>query len=207
MKIGKISAAAAGALFALAAASPLNAHHSSSMFNLLAPIWVEGRFVEFERVNPHTIMLLEEMMADGRLRRWSIEGPDVRRLDRMGIPQDFLEPGDEIGFCAFALREGLKVELDLPQDSTYAREQFVHGHLLVMPDESRMIWGSYGNLGGCIESSDEPVETWIDFLNTGARSLEFWCRQRSFAMRSPQSTEAFKAYIEELNARIEFPCD
>jgi hypothetical protein len=53
----------AATITALACASPLRAHHSISMFEVSAPIWVKGTVVRYEPKDPHV------MIADPLARR------------------------------------------------------------------------------------------------------------------------------------------
>src|SRR5690606_33349036 len=89
-------AACAVALAALACLRPVEAHHSSAMFDSSIPIWVKGTVVRSESVNPHAWIVLEETTEEGRIRRWTVEGPNQGRLNRMGVGHGFLKAGDII---------------------------------------------------------------------------------------------------------------
>jgi len=55
------------AIVALASAGLVDAHHTGFMYDL-EPIWIEGTVIRFERVNPHSVITLEEQGEDGRVR-------------------------------------------------------------------------------------------------------------------------------------------
>ena len=188
---------------------PATAHHSSSMFEF-SPIWTEGTIVRFDRINPHAIVTLEEKDNKGQVRRYAIEGPSPVQLDRRVIAQDFLKTGDVVRFCTFPLKEEFVSRYSTP-GADGVPQRFVHGHVLIRNGQKSM-WGSYGNLGECIRSSDEPRQAWLDFLNGGARGFSWnsdlkvrdvWCQQRT---NSTRTTTAMKAFVEEINKLLISPC-
>jgi hypothetical protein len=146
-------AAWAGALAVLMGAGSLRAHHSSSMFDIETPIWVKGSVVRWERKNPHVMVTIEERGDDGRKHRRLIEGPSLTKLERLGVAPDFLKAGDVVEFCGFALKESVAA-LRLYTEPPDVTRQFVHGHLLVMPDGRRRLWGSYGRTEKCLRPGE-----------------------------------------------------
>lgn len=201
MKNSKASWAAA--IAALTCVGPLQAHHSIGMFDVSTPIWVKGTVVRYERVNPHAMITLEEAREDGRVQRWTVEGPAPRLVDLRGSGPDFLHVGDVIEVCAFALKKDPSARREY-RDADGSSARFVHGHVLVMPDGRMRLWGSYGKLGECISSTDERRESWLRFLNTGPMAREVWCSQRKAAI---QSTASSRAFVEEINALMTHPCE
>jgi hypothetical protein len=155
---------------AVAWVSPLGAHHSESMFEPL-PQWINGRIVEFARINPHSVITLEETTASGASRRWAIEGPDPARLDRRGLGPDFLVAGDEVSFCTFPLKQ------EFASRNAQA-PPFVHGKVIIMPDGTMEIWGSYGMLTNCV-GPENQIQRWVDFVNSNALAWTAWCRRFS----------------------------
>jgi hypothetical protein len=188
----------------LAFVSTAEAHHSSSMFVLTSPVWVHGTVVRFDRVNPHSIVTVEEKADDGQTYRWAVEGPDLRGLDRRGIGPDFLKTGDVVRFCAFPLR------VARPPSAVADRSaQFVHGHILVMPDGQKSPWGSYGKLGECIRSDgDGERQSWLDFVNSDPRIGNTLCGERTASWPAIEASKAFvKAFVEEVNGLLAQPCE
>jgi hypothetical protein len=189
----------AAALAALACAGPLVAHHSNRMFEPTA-IWVKGTVVRSEPANPHAWIVLEETADDGRVQRWTVEGPIQARLDRMGVGRDFLQAGDVIAVCGFAL-QGYAATRGSGPDPYRVSPNFVHGHMLVFPDGRKRLWGPYGKLGNCVRP-DEPAQAWVDFLNTDPLAWEAWCVWRNGAT----SAVASSAFLDEVKRSLGAPC-
>lgn len=59
------------------------------MFALLTPVWVKGTVVSYERMNPHSVLPLEETLENGQTIEWTVEGPSAFERDR-GIELDLL---------------------------------------------------------------------------------------------------------------------
>ena len=185
----------------LACAGALHAHHSVSMFDIGTPVWLEATFSGFDRVNPHSIIELEESLADGEVRRWSIEGPAGVQLDRRGVSLD-LHPGDAIEVCGFALKEQYRA-VRSPQTGASYPPDFLHGHLLVLPDGEMLAWGSYGKLENCIRPGDR-VQTWVDFVSSDERARQLWCASPGF---SAFPSTAPPGFVADVNSQMLYPCD
>jgi hypothetical protein len=175
------------------------------MFVLTSPIWVQGTVVRFDRVNPHSIVTVEETTDDGQVYRWAVEGPDLRGLDRRGIDQDFLEAGDAVRFCAFPLR----VARPPSAGADVRLAQFVHGHILVTPDGQKSPWGSYGKLGECIRAGgDGERQSWVDYVNSDPHIRDRLCGERSASWLATEASKAFvQAFVEEINGLLAKPCE
>lgn len=68
----------------------LAAHHSLVQFDTSTPVWLKGTVVRFDRVNPHSRILVEQTKPDGHTERWAVEGPAPNALARLGIGEDSL---------------------------------------------------------------------------------------------------------------------
>jgi hypothetical protein len=197
----------AAAQAALVCAGPALPHHSSSMFDLSQPIWLEGTVVIYEPINPHTRFVIEQREADGRVQQWTVEGPSLNgqslnTLTRRGVPADLLKPGDVIAVCGFALTDAVLARAPPPNRPRYPTA-FVHGHLLVMPDGGMLRWGSYGKLENCVRSTDQP-QTWADYVNADERAREMWCRSHrmvNIASATP------KALVDAIDSLMTNPCN
>jgi Family of unknown function (DUF6152) len=198
---------------ALVCAGPLLAHHSGSMYQK-TPVWVKGTVVSFERINPHTILTLEDRTADGQVRQWRIEGPQQSRFDNR---VDGLVPpqiGDAVEFCAFAYKTADELSRMYPDADFSARRiaeeggsqppQQVAGHVMVKSDGEMQFWEPHGVLAECIRSPNYPREAWLEFLNTSPAARQAWCEQRTYAL--VQSNESLLGFVEEINGRIDNPC-
>ena len=198
-----ITCMTAAAAIALACATALQAHHSSGMFELTDAIWMQGTIVRFERVNPHSIITLNEKTRDGQVRRWAIEGPDAGQLHRRGVALDFLKAGDVVTFCAFPMKaEWLTQRSSVGADGVPQR--WVHGHVVVRNGQ-KSIWGSYGTLSACIRTSNEPRESWLAVLNSDLRIQDTWCVQRG--RRPNQDDESLRTYVEEMTRLLNRRCE
>jgi hypothetical protein len=197
----------AAGLVALACAGPALSHHSSRMFDLSRPIWLEGTVVSYEPINPHARFVIEQREADGRVQRWTVEGPplsgpSLNSLTRRAVLADILKPGDVIAVCGFALTDE-SLALSPPANRPRYPIAFVHGHLLVMPDGGMLRWGSYGKLENCVRSTDR-AQTWADYVNADAGARETWCRSRR--MVNIAST-APKALVDAIDSLMTNPCN
>lgn len=198
--------AAVVAFAALAFAGLVQAHHSQSMFDISAPIWVKGTVVRYQPVSPHAMIELEEKAADGRIQRWSVEGPFPGRLQRildfnkMGAEQHLVKPGDVIEVCGFDLRAEFRPRGVEPHDAT---AKFMHGQMIVMPDGHMQSWGPYGKLDNCVRPSDR-ANAWRDFLNTDPLARDLWCTGRS---NTKAASVAPKALVDEINGLITHRCE
>jgi hypothetical protein len=200
--VTRVRLAALLAAISLGCVTAIHAHHSSGMFELTNAIWMQGTIVRFDRINPHSIITLEEKTRDGQVRRWAIEGPDAGQLNRRGVALDFLKAGDVVSFCGFPMKaEWLTQRSAVGADGVPQR--WVHGHVVVRNGQ-KSIWGSYGTLSACIRSSSEPRESWVTVLNSDLRFQETWCVQRG---RKPtQDDESLRTYVDEMTRVLNRPC-
>jgi hypothetical protein len=195
----KSAAVIATALAALACVNSIAAHHSISMFDLGKPVWVKGTVVRFEPVNPHIVFALDESTADGQARRWTIEGSGLNSFNRRGLGRNFLQPGDVIEVCGFALKE--QVARPDATAGNLSRPD-IHGHVLIMPDGQMQIFGGYGKTENCIRPGDE-IASWVEFLNGARMARAVWCMRRvaaSFPSVAPP------AFVAEVNRSMANPC-
>lgn len=195
-------------IVALVGANASVAHHSISMFEIGTPIWVKGTVVDYQPINPHVMIVLEETAADGSAWRWTIEGPAARRasgtqigaLAGMQLGADFLKPGDAIEVCGFPPKA------EFVRESATSRgylPSVIHGQVLKIPDGQMRRWGPYGKLANCIRDGDD-AQTWIDFVNTDPLARDAWCASPNF-IRFP--TLPPQDFIDEVNSRMNDPCD
>ena len=209
----KTTAIWAAALAAFAAAGTLQAHHSGSMYQA-TPIWVSGTVVQFDGVNPHTLITLEERSANGQVRRWRVEGPGQSQIERMGIGAYVPNIGDTVTFCAFPYKSVEELSRIFPDadfsasravlDPDSSSPRSVAGHVMITADGEKRLWEPHGVIGECIRSSDEPRQSWVDFLNASPRAREAFCEQRGYAL--VQSNASLRDLVEEINGSIDNSC-
>jgi hypothetical protein len=189
------------ALVAFAGVNTADAHHSLSMFDLSSPTWIKGTVLRYEPIAPHAMIMLEERKEDGSVRRLNIEGPNLGRLARMGVPDDFLKPGDTIEVCGFTFKEEIRTRNAAANSGTATLPAF-HGHMLVLANARMMAWGPYGKLENCVRPNDR-VQSWVEFLNSDSRARDLWCgglRYAQSALLPPQ------AVVDEISRQITNSC-
>ena len=206
----KIAAWAVGLAAALGGGEPLQAHHSGYMYET-TPTWVTGTVVRFERINPHSVVTLEDRGEGGLARRWVVEGPPRDALDRRGVDDYLPQVGDTLQFCAFPYKSAEELSRQWPgvdfswrsKAATDGSPPRVAGHVLVTADGTKVFWEPHGLLSECVRSSAEPRQSWLGFLRANARS---WCEQRG---RRPEdwSSAASRDLMAELDAAIGNPCE
>jgi hypothetical protein len=161
MKKIKATWTAAMAIAVLASAGSLAAHHSLAQFDTATPVRVKGTVVSFLRVNPHSIIFLDQTREDGQIQRWAVDGPGPNQLDRMRVEKDILKAGDVVEVCGFVTKEGVPSERALQKSSVSLDSsppnmtgRALNGHLLVMPDGKRRFWSDYGHLEKCLNPGE-----------------------------------------------------
>lgn len=191
---------------ALACAGISSAHHSGSMF-VETPVWLQGTIVRYRPVDPHAMLEVEERMADGKVRRWIVEGPRRGRLERIlaingGIADDeFLKVGDVVAVCGFPLKGDFAPERMYPDWQPH-EGRFVHGQMLVMPDGKMQSWGPYGMLENCVRAGDK-AGTWTAFLDRNPLAHEQWCAARSYVRLKHHTPQAF---LDEVQRGLDKAC-
>jgi len=188
-------------LATLAWAGSVQAHHSSSLFDLTAPLWVRGTVVRYQPINPHVLITISDVQADGQPRQWIVEGPNLARLERMHLAADFLKVGDVIAVCGFPYRKEILAQHASAADGAAVLPSF-HGHVLALPEGRLQPWGPYGKLELCIRPNDTP-QLWIAFLDADPMAREYWCRSLSSAKVPSQDPPAF---VEAVNAGVTRHC-
>ena len=150
------------AIAVLASAGSMSAHHSLAQFDTTTPVLVKGTVVLFERVNPHSLIFLDQTREDGQIQRWAVDGPGPTQLDRMGVDKDFLKAGDVIEVCGFVTKEGVASQralanssLSLKSSTPNTQGRIINGHLLVMPDGKRRFWSDCGLLDKCLRPGEK----------------------------------------------------
>jgi hypothetical protein len=132
----------------LVSAGSVAAHHSLVQFDTTTPLTLKGTVVLFERINPHSIVFMDQKTGRGSIQRWAVTGPQVNVLDRMRVGKDFLKAGDLIEVCGFILKEGIQSQGKATGWSMEGR--VFNGHTLLMPNGKKWFWSDYGQLDKCL---------------------------------------------------------
>jgi hypothetical protein len=136
--------AAALALVLFVPLGTLLAHHSITNFDTSKPVRVKGTVVQFNRINPHSFLVLDPQGEPGQ-RRWAIEGPSGLQLDRRGIAKDALKPGDVVEVCGYLPKEATVWQLTSPDPTAVSLSgRLLNGEAIVMPGGREESWGDYG---------------------------------------------------------------
>ena len=149
-KTKKTIAAATATILMLALAGPLAAHHSLSEFDTTTAVRVKGVIVLFDRVNPHSILFVDEEYANGKIQRWAVDGPGALQLTRMGIDKEALKAGDVIEVCGYVTRPGVESQRTVSMEPINwgslksITGQRLTGEVLVSPDGQKRPWLDYG---------------------------------------------------------------
>jgi hypothetical protein len=133
------------AVAVLAWSGALAAHHSLARFDTTTPVWVTGTVIRIERINPHSLIVIDQPRSHQPAQRWVIDGPSPNVLARMRLADDFVMPGEVLTVCGFVLKD------DAATDS--ARQ--ISGHLLVLPNGKRQFWSDYGVFQKCLTPGEE----------------------------------------------------
>jgi len=165
-------------------AAPL-AHHSISMVDIGAPVWVKGTVSEFRFQHPHVMFTLEFTGANGQVEKMQVEGPNLARMGRMGAGADFLKAGDVIDACGFHLK------------APYTKPDFIHAQVLVFADGHMRLYGPYGKLENCIRPGDS-AEKWVKFLKDDPLAMPAWCASHQYTQVPTVAPPGFVDAVERL---------
>ena len=191
----------AATLAALTCGGSLRAHHSNITIDASTPVWVKGTVVRYQIASPHAKFEVEETTSDGQVRRWTVEGPILRRLGfggRMDVDPSFLSEGDVVEVCGFTPKRLLD-----PANPNGPRPPFIDGFLLVKANGQRSPWGSYGKMQNCVRPGDD-AQSWARFLDANQFAQFLWC---NYPYRATVPTiAASSALVDEINGLIASPC-
>ena len=132
------------AVVVLLSGGSLVAHHSLANHDTTQAVRVKGTILEFHAINPHSIIYVEEKTADGKIRRWAVEGPAGFQIARMG-QQDVVKVGDVIEFCGYMPKEAVMWQIANPNPRAQSLSgRLINAEMLVTPDGKVQSWGDYG---------------------------------------------------------------
>jgi len=135
------------ALVALSSAGSLLAHHSLANYDTTTAVRVKGTIFQFEQINPHSIIFLDEQGAGGQKIRWAIQGPSVAQLIRTNFAKDALKAGDVVEVCGYVPKERTIWQVANRETAGVVQSpsgQLINAEVLVMPDGKERSWGDYG---------------------------------------------------------------
>lgn len=89
-----------------AAASPVFAHHSFTMFDMTKKVTLVGTVTEFEWTNPHSYIEIDVPDEQGAPKHWSIELGSPSILQQSGWKFNSLKKGDKTTLVISPLKNG-----------------------------------------------------------------------------------------------------
>ena len=138
------------------------AHHSLASFDVSTPLRIKGTVVRFERVNPHSQIFLDEKVSDGQMRRWAVDGPSTVQLERKQLDHAFLEAGEVIEVCGFALKPEVAARRHVAAADASAASpeprltgEIMNGTVLITADGKKRVWSDYGQLQKCVTPDEQ----------------------------------------------------
>ena len=97
------------AVGALAAATPMRAHHDWPV-DRSSQMTLRGTVTAFTWANPHVTIALE-VQTDGAVEKWILGGSSPKVMTDGGWDRDTLKPGDAITGICYRFRNGSNVAL------------------------------------------------------------------------------------------------
>jgi hypothetical protein len=95
----------AGAALASAVALPTFAHHSfAAEFDITRPIKLTGKVKRIEFSNPHSWLYID-VVVDGQVQEWAVEGAAPNALIRRGWNKNSLPAGTEVSVQGYQSRD------------------------------------------------------------------------------------------------------
>jgi hypothetical protein len=131
------------ALISLVSAGSLLAHHSLGNYDTTKPFRVKGTIVQFQQINPHSFLFIEQKDDAGQIHRFAVEGPSVLQLKRTSR-QDVVKVGDYIEVCGYLPKESVVWQIASPENATSLSGRLLNAELIVTPDGIERPWGDYG---------------------------------------------------------------
>ncbi len=84
----------------------LSAHHGQAGYNTTEKVTVTGTVMDFQFVNPHSIVTLEVKDDKGEKQTWQGELTSPNHLIRAGWTATSLKPGDKVILSGFRAKSG-----------------------------------------------------------------------------------------------------
>jgi hypothetical protein len=93
-------------LSSLSYGTAASAHHSFAMFDRSRTESLTGTVKELELINPHGWLRLMVPDANGALTEWSVELGGAGQVQRTGLTESSVHPGDKVVVQIHPLRDG-----------------------------------------------------------------------------------------------------
>ncbi len=97
------------ALFVIASAAPLSAHHAfAAEFDAKKPVKFEGTITKMQWTNPHVWFYVDVKKPDGSTENWAFEAGTPNVLFRRGFTKNSLPPGTKVIVDGYQSKDGSK---------------------------------------------------------------------------------------------------
>jgi len=98
----------AGVLALLLAAGSLSAHHAfASLFDVQKVNKLKGIVKLVVWANPHSLIFMDTMDANGQVEHYAIEGPSTLQMHALGLDQRTIMAGDTLEVCGYGTKDGV----------------------------------------------------------------------------------------------------
>ena len=95
---------------ALLVSAPLLAHHGEANYDTDKVVSVKGTVLDFEFINPHTLITVDAKNDKGEIEKWACEARSPGMLVRVGAwDKNTLKPGDVITVFGYRAKNGSTV--------------------------------------------------------------------------------------------------
>ncbi len=83
-----------------------SAHHSYAVYDIDNLTRLQGKVVSYRYAEPHPVIMLEAVSANGDSETWYIEGPSIRHWREFSLPTEIANEGEWVGISGWASRDG-----------------------------------------------------------------------------------------------------
>jgi hypothetical protein len=96
------------ALWILALAAPVRAHHSHASYDVSKWTLLEGTVKQVVLISPHSLLYLDVKDEHGDTATWALEATAPAGILRNGVKREDVRPGDRVRARCHVLRDGAK---------------------------------------------------------------------------------------------------
>jgi hypothetical protein len=151
------------------------AHHSTAEYDSNAIAEARGEVVSVLWRNPHVRMTISTAAIDGNDQLWELEGVDLTRLDRAGLPRDLIEVGDVVNFAGnpstrkarrmyvtnVLLADGTEILLRGGAQARWAPGRVIDTYAPAAPTPVAATDGGIGFIGKVLVPTRGPAPAWL----------------------------------------------
>ena len=94
-------------LLSLVTVGTATAHHGLETHNTTQLVEFKGRVVDFQLMDPHSVLVVETENSDGSVSTWEIEGGSASGIIKSGLSKEFLRSGPIVSIKGFQTKDGM----------------------------------------------------------------------------------------------------